>query len=317
MPPEHFHGVLVPVLTPFRSDLEPDKQRYSGFCRWLIEEGANGLAVFGTTSEANSMSVTERKGLLEHLVDSGVAPGVLMPGTGACAVPDAVDLTSHAVKLGCGGVLVLPPFYYKNQSDDGFFAYFCELIERVGDTRLKVYLYHFPQMSAAPISAALIARLRQRYPDTVVGLKDSSGDWAATKRLKAEFPEMAIFPSSETRLEEGLRLGMAGCISATANIQPRAIARFIDRRETPDAADWQHRIVTVRAILERYPPVCALKALMARDTGHADWAICRPPITSLPAEAAVRLFDELAGCGCYEPVGVESLQSRRRQTISQ
>jgi 4-hydroxy-tetrahydrodipicolinate synthase len=299
---QDFHGVVVPVLTPFRRNLEPDKARFAGFCRWLLDEGADGLAVFGTTSEANSMSVAERKTLLEHLVDSGIAPNLLMPGTGACAVPDAVDLTSHAVKLGCGGVLVLPPFYYKNQTDDGFLAYFSELIERVGDPRLKVYLYHFPQMSAAPISPALIARLRQRYPDSIAGLKDSSGDWAATKRLAAEFPDLAIFPSSESRLEEGLALGMAGCISGSANIQPRAIAAFIAGRKSADAT----RISTLRAVLERYPLVAALKALLARGTSHADWAVTRPPITPLPADAAARMFDELAACG-YEPVDPPSL----------
>ena len=306
MPAKSFHGVLVPVLTPFRRDLEPDRERFVALCRWLIDEGANGLAVFGTTSEANSMSLSERKGLIEHLVDNGIAPHLLMPGTGACAVPDAVDLTSHAVKLGCGGVLLLPPFYYKNQSDDGFFAYFSAVIERVGDPRLKVYLYHFPQMSAAPITPALIARLRQRYPDTIAGLKDSSGEWEATKRLAAEFPEMAIFPSTESRLNEGLALGMAGCISATANIQPRAIRTFIDSHGTPDAAAWDTRICTVRAILERYPTVASLKALLARDTGHADWAITRPPLTPLPADAAHRLFGELAASG-YEPAGLASM----------
>jgi len=307
MPPEHFHGVVVPVLTPFRRNLEPDKQRFAALCRWLTGEGVNGLAVFGTTSEANSMSVGERMALLEHLADTGIGPELLMPGTGACAVPDAVDLTSHAVKIGCGGVLMLPPFYYKNQSDEGFFAYFCEVIERVGDPRLKVYLYHFPQMSAAPISPALVARLRRRYPDAVVGLKDSSGDWEATKRLRAEFPEMAIFPSSETRLDEGLRLGMAGCISATANIQPRAIRKFIDSHGTPDAAALNQHISTVRTILERHPLVPALKALLARDTGDQDWAITRPPITQLPADAAARLLDELDASDCYEPVGLPNL----------
>ena len=307
MPTELFHGVVVPVLTPFRRDLEPDKERFAALCRWLVDEGADGLAVFGTTSEANSMTSSERKALLEHLVDSGIAPDVLMPGTGACAVPDAVDLTRHAVKLGCGGVLVLPPFYYKNQSDDGFFAYFSELIERVGDPRLKVYLYHFPQMSAAPISPALVARLRRRYPETIVGLKDSSGDWVATRKLAAEFPEMAIFPSSESRLDEGLRLGMAGCISATANVQPRAIRRLIDSHGTPEAAALNERISTVRAILERYPLISSLKALLARDTGHGEWAITRPPITPVPADAMARLFDELAACGCYEQVSLQRL----------
>jgi 4-hydroxy-tetrahydrodipicolinate synthase len=282
--PNTFSGVLVPALTPFATGLEPDADRFTRLCRWLLAEGANGLAIFGTTSEGNSLSVAERNRLLDRLVEDGIPAARLMPGTGACAIPDAVELTRHAAGLGAGGVLVLPPFYYKNQSDDGFFGYFSEIIQRLGDARLKLYLYHFPQMSAAPVSPALIARLLKSYPATIAGLKDSSGDWDGTKRLIAEFPDLAVFPSSESRLMEGLGLGAAGCISATANIQPGAIRKLIDAHGSDAAQGWHARISAVRSVVEGYPLIAALKAIMAHVTGDDGWLITRPPVTGL-AEA--------------------------------
>ncbi len=295
--PETFSGVLVPALTPFAGDLKPDAARFTQFCRWLLAEGANGLAVFGTTSEGNSLSVAERNGLLDHLVAEGVPAARLMPGTGACAVPDAVELTRHAVDLGAGGVLVLPPFYYKNQSDDGFFAYFSEIIQRIGDPRLRLYLYHFPQMSAAPISLALIERLAKAYPGTIAGLKDSSGDWEGTKRMIAAFPELAIFPSSESRLMEGLGLGAAGCISGTANIQPGPIARLIAAHGSDEARTWHDRISAVRAIIEPYPLIAALKAIVASKTDDDAWLQTRPPLTALGDDKRSDLMAALDASG--------------------
>lgn len=295
--PETFSGVLVPVLTPFARDLEPDAARFERICRWLLHEGAAGLAVFGTTSEGNSLTTAERCRLIDELVEAGIPAPRLMPGTGACALPDAVAMTRHAVEAGAGGVLVLPPFYYKNQADEGFFAYFSEIIERVGDPRLKLYLYHFPQMSAAPISPALVERLAKAYPATIAGLKDSSGDWEGTKQLIARFPDLAIFPSSEVRLMEGLGLGAAGCISATANIQPGPIARLIATHGSSEADDLHRRISTVRGIVEAYPFITACKAIMARQTGDDAWLQTRPPLTPLDEAHCDQLFATLDACG--------------------
>src|SRR5579862_8261992 len=164
--PQAFAGVLVPVLTPFTPAGEPDAGRFVSFCRWLLDEGADGLAVFGTTSEANSLSAGERMTLLEKLIDSGVSGAVLMPGTGCCALPDTVELTRHAVASGCMGVLLLPPFYYKGVGDDGLFAGIAELIQRVGDARLRVYLYHIPPMASVGFSLQLIGRLLEAFPGT-------------------------------------------------------------------------------------------------------------------------------------------------------
>ena len=158
MDPQRLRGVLAPVVTPFTADLRPDPTRLARHCRWLLSNDV-GLAVFGTNSEANSLTVGEKLALLDALIDSGVPPARMMPGTGCCAFPDTVELTRRAVSHGCGGVLMLPPFYYKAVSDDGLFASYAEVIERVADARLRIYLYHIPPVSQVPISLALIDRL--------------------------------------------------------------------------------------------------------------------------------------------------------------
>ena len=159
-------GVFVPALTPFTATLEPDTARFQAYCRWLLEQGADGLAVFGTTSEATSLSLAERQALLEKLIEVGIPAGKLLPGTGLPALPETVALTRHALAQGCAGVLMLPPFYYKNLSDDALAEAYAATIDRVGDPRLKLYLYHIPQMSGVPITLGVIERLLRRYPQT-------------------------------------------------------------------------------------------------------------------------------------------------------
>jgi 4-hydroxy-tetrahydrodipicolinate synthase len=179
-------GVLSPVVTPFKADLSPNPERFVRQCRWLLSQDV-GLAVFGTNSEANSLSVDERIALLDQLADAGIDPSRMMPGTGCCALPDTVRLTAHAVKLGCAGVLMLPPFYYKGVSNDGLYASFAEVIERVGDPRLRVYLYHIPPVAQVPITLGLTERLLKTYPAQTAGIKDSSGDWNNTKSFLDAF----------------------------------------------------------------------------------------------------------------------------------
>src|SRR5512134_3300610 len=201
-------GVLSPVVTAFRPDLAADSERFVRQCRWLLSQDV-GLAVFGTNSEANSLSVDEKIDLLDRLVGAGLDPARMMPGTGHCALPDSVRLTAHAVKLGCGGVLMLPPFYYKGVSDDGLFRNFAEIIERVGDRRLRVYLYHIPPVAQVPITLSLIERLLKAYPDSVAGMKDSSGDWNNNKAMLDAFAAggFDVFAGSETFLLANMRDG--------------------------------------------------------------------------------------------------------------
>ena len=283
-----FHGVLVPALTPFGAELAVDRPAFLGFCRWLLEEGANGLAVFGTTSEANSLSLPERRSLLEELVEKGIPAARLMPGTGASNLPDAAELTRHAVEAGAPGVLLLPPFYYKNVPEDGVFAYYAEVIERVGDVRLKVFLYHIPQMSGVPITHALIARLVKAYGPVIAGLKDSSGSWESTAGFLKEFPDLAIFPASERFVVQGLAAGAAGCISASANFQAGDIRRLID------SGEGNERVSRVRSVFEKFPLIPALKAAIAHRLSNAGWRATRPPLAPLPKAQAKELIEALA-----------------------
>jgi 4-hydroxy-tetrahydrodipicolinate synthase len=295
-------GVLSPVVTPFKSDLSPDADRLVSHCQWLLSNDVS-LAVFGTNSEANSLSVDEKLGLLDHLVGAGVTPARMMPGTGCCAITDSVRLTAHAVKLGCAGVLMLPPFYYKGVSDEGLFRNFCEIIERVGDTRLRIYLYNIPPVSQVAITVALIERLLKSYPGIIAGAKDSSGDWDNTKAYLDNFAGHGfdVFPGAETFLLQGLRNGAVGCISATANVNPRAISRLFASWKDADADAQQQRLNEVRGIFARYPMIPSLKAAIAHHSGDASWLTVRPPLVELTSKQRSSLVSELDAAGFSMP----------------
>jgi 4-hydroxy-tetrahydrodipicolinate synthase len=287
-------GVLSPVVTPFKADLSPDPERFVGQCRWLLSQNV-GLAVFGTNSEANSLSLDERIDLLDGLVGAGIDPARMMPGTGCCALTDSVRLTAHAVKLGCAGVLMLPPFYYKGVSDDGLFASFAEVIERVGEARLRVYLYHIPPVAQVPITLGLVERLLEAYPAQTAGMKDSSGDWGNTKAFLDAFAPAGfdVFAGSETFLLQNMRHGGRGCISATANVHPGPIARLYETWRGADADAQQARLDEIRGVFQKFPMIPALKAAIAHHGGDGGWATVRPPLVALTGEQATALVAEL------------------------
>lgn len=275
-------GVFSPVITPFAADLSPDAAKLVRHCRWLISQDV-GLAVFGTNSEANSMSVAEKMTLLDALVEAGVPGDRMMPGTGCCALTDTVELTRHAVKQGAGGALMLPPFYYKGVSDDGLFASYAEVIERVGNDRLRIYLYHIPQVSQVPISLSLIERLLKAYPGVIAGIKDSSGDWDNTKAMLERFQPQGfdVFAGSESFLLANMRGGGAGCITATGNVNPGAIAKLYQTWQQPDADAQQKALDAVRATFQKFPMIPALKAAVAHFADDAGYAAVRPPLVKL------------------------------------
>src|SRR3989442_10549937 len=190
-------GVLAPVVTPFKADLAPDRERFIAHCNWLLSQNC-GLAVFGTNSEANSLSMEERAMLLDELVAAGVDPSRMMPGTGCCSIMETVKLTARAVGNGCAGVLMLPPFYYKDVSEEGLYRYFSEVVQRVGDARLKIYLYHIPPVAVVGITTGLVERLLKAYPNVIAGMKDSSGDWNNTKTFLDAFGVRARHGDSVT-----------------------------------------------------------------------------------------------------------------------
>jgi len=272
-PRPFLRGVLSPVVTPFGPNLDVDLKRFVAHCRWLLEHGCDGLAIFGTNSEANSLTVQEKIEALDALVEAGVDPGRLMPGTGACAIGDAVALTKHAAAKGCAGVLMLPPFYYKGVTDDGLASYFSEVVERVGDPKLRVYLYHIPPVAQVGISIDLIDRLRREWPQTFVGIKDSSGDWNNTRAVLEAFAAdgFQVFAGSEDFLLANLRHGGVGCITATGNVNPAAIADLFRSWEEPGADGRQKAITHTRSLFQKFPMIPALKSAIAHYAGDSDW----------------------------------------------
>lgn len=295
-------GVLSPVVTPFGADGAPSPARLLDHCRWLLSQDV-GLAVFGTNSEGNSLSLVEKRQLLDHLAAGGIPGQRLMPGTGTCAIPETVELTRHAVQLGCAGVLVLPPFYYKGTGDEGLFAYFARVIEEVADARLRVYLYHIPPVAQVGIGPALIERLLKAYPGVVAGIKDSSGDVSNTALLLREFQPAGfdVFAGNETLLLSTLRGGGAGCITATGNVNPAAIAQLYRSWQAPDADAQQAQLDAVRAAFQAFPIIAAMKWALARATGDASWAQVRPPLVALAPDQAQALAQRLDALGFAMP----------------
>lgn len=292
-----FSGVLSASLTPMDANMEPDHKALENHCRWLLKNGCDGLAILGTTGEANSYSMHERKEIIQILVESGIPAAKMMPGTGCCALEDTVSLTRVAVNSGAGGVLMLPPFYYKNVSDDGLFAYYSEVIQRLGDDKLKIYLYHFPQMSGVPINLELIARLRKAYPDTVVGMKDSSGNFENMQPIMKEFPGFVFLSGADDLLLPVLKAGGHGCITACSNIAAPLLAKvYADWTNGVEATEEHQKLVGLRNVMGDYVLFSAIRALMARHTGLDEWLNIRLPLQKLSdsdSQALFREFDKL------------------------
>jgi 4-hydroxy-tetrahydrodipicolinate synthase len=295
-------GVLSPVVTPFKSDYSPDAPRFVRHCRWLVSNNV-GLAVFGTNSEGNSLSVEERMALLENLVEAGIDPARMMPGTGCCALSDSVRLSSHAIKLGCAGVLMLPPFYYKGVSDEGLYRNFAQVIEQVGDARLRIYLYQIPPVSQVGIGVALIERLLKNYPRNIAGIKDTSGDWTYTKSVLDAFAKTGfdVFAGTETILLATMRGGGAGCISATANVNPAPIHKLFGTWNGADADAQQENLNAIRSTFQKYPMIPALKQAIAHWSNDPGWTKVRPPLVELTEDQKNAFVTDLKQRGFHMP----------------
>jgi 4-hydroxy-tetrahydrodipicolinate synthase len=288
-----YGGVNAAVLTAMRDDLSIDLDRMARHCRWLLANGCNGLGVLGTTGEANSLGISERVAVMEGLVERGIPARAMLPGAGTTAIPDTVLLTKRAAELGCPGVLLLPPFFYKNPSVDGLVAYFSEVIERTGGAT-KIYLYHFPAQSAVPITVDLIARLSAKYPGVVKGVKDSSGDFANTRAYVDHFAKdgFEVYCGDDSSLRDLLAIGGAGCITAAANVGCAVSARVY-----AGDGEAQTALSAIRKAVTSEPLIPALKALVARNTSDPAWLNIRPPHLRLSAEAHARL------CATFDAVG--------------
>jgi 4-hydroxy-tetrahydrodipicolinate synthase len=293
-----FGGVNAAVLTAMNDDLSIDLDRMAAHCRWLLANGCNGLGVLGTTGEANSLGINERIAVLEGLIARGIPAAKMMPGTGTTALTDTVLLTRKAEELGCRGALLLPPFYYKNPSDDGLLAYFNEVIQRVGGS-IKLYLYNFPQQSAIPFGVDFIGRLLKANPGKVKGIKDSSGSYENGLAYVENFARegFEVYAGDDTLLKPLLEKGAAGCITAASNVNCATGAQVYAGWNTPAGVAAHDILSATRKAVISVPLISGLKALVARNTGNPAWENIRPPHLKLTAAQKQSLFTAFDACG--------------------
>ena len=269
-------GVWCATLTPLSGDGRPDHARLAAHVRRIFAAGVDGIALFGTTGEGQSFSVAERRAGLEALLAAGIEPSRILAGTGCAALPETIELTRHAVMCGCAGALVLPPFFFKDVSPEGVYASYARIAESVADARLRLYLYHIPQVSGVAIPDEAIARLERAYPTLLAGVKDSECNLEHSLRLLASFPKLSIFVGFEPHLPAALAAGGAGTICGIANLYPRLIRRLYDHANDPRHRDDLARVERFIAVLENYPLFPAFKALQAELTRDPAWSALRP-----------------------------------------
>ncbi|MEO3474982.1 dihydrodipicolinate synthase family protein [Roseomonas sp. CAU 1739] len=300
-----YGGVNAAVLTAMGPDLTPDLDRMAAHARWLLANGCNGLGVLGTTGEANSFGLHERKAILEGLIARGIPAAKMMPGTGCASLTDSVELTKHARDAGCPGVLMLPPFYYKAPSDDGLFAYFSEVIQRVGGG-VKVYLYHFPQQSAVPFTLDLLGRLIKAFPGTINGVKDSSGDYANMLAMVKAFAAdgFEVYSGSDEFLQQILAEGGAGCITAASNGNSHWGGIVYAKRTGPEADAAQATLTATRRAATSVPLIPGLREIIARSTGDAGWRVIRPPHLPLTQEQGDKVWAAWTAAGAIPLPGM-------------
>lgn len=296
MPSSRIRGVLAPVLTPFTRTLDPDIKHFVAFCRVLSSLDI-GLVPFGSASEGTSLGTDEKIAMLDAMTAAGLDMSRVMPSIGSCSLMEAARLAAQAVDQGCCGVLVLPPFYYKNITEDGLFRFYADVIQRVGDNRLRLYLCHIPRHTQIPLSLSLLDRLVKAYPSVVVGIKDNSGEWSSMQSILSAFPGFDVFSGSETSLLKLMRAGGTGCIAPNANVNGAAMVELMRRWREPGAESLQEALVAFRVATQDFPMIAALKALVARACGDVGWRLTRPPLMDLSIEAEDEMVRRLERAG--------------------
>lgn len=290
-------GVFAASVTPLKKDFSIDHEALLKHCNWLLANGNNGICFMGTTGEANSFSIEERIAALDYLIEQGIPAHLLLVGTGCCALPDTIRLTKHAVSKQVGGVLMLPPFYYKGLSDDGLLRYFQLVIEAVASKDLKIYLYHFPKLTGVPFSVPFVKDLVGRYPDTVVGMKDSGGDMVNMETLLNEIPGFKLYSGTEKYLLNVLKAKGAGVISATTNLTGLMAAAVYQQKDNPEANELQNKLSEARSAFEGPAFPSSVKQVLAKRQGNNDWLNIRPPNSNLTPQQLIDLESRLAAIG--------------------
>ena len=290
-------GLWCATLSPLDKRGAFDAARLANHAQRLFAAGVDGIAPFGTTGEGQSFSVAERRAGLDALLAAGIAPQRILAATGCAALPDAIELTRHAIAAGCAGALVLPPFFFKDVTDEGIYAAYAGLIDGVGDNRLRLYLYHIPQVSGVGLSVAMVSRLAAAYPAIVAGVKDSSGSFDNSRALVAALPQLSIFVGHEPHLPALRKLGGAGTICGIANLYPRLMRRLYDSSLDSSPGAELPLIESFIAALMRFPIFGALKSLQAELSGDASWRALRAPLLPLSAADARALDQAVAAAG--------------------
>jgi len=289
-------GVLTAALTPLDKNLNADYARLVKHLQWLLKRGNDGIGLLGTTGEANSFSVDERKRILEAVLDGGIPSNKLLVGTGCCSITDTVVLSRHAHSKNVGGILLLPPFYYKKISDAGLENYIAKLLDRVGENKVQIYLYHFPQLSAVPFTVNLIERLVSKYPHNIIGMKDSGGDWSNMEAVLKAIPGFRLYTGNEKFLLPVLKAGGAGCISGNTNFTSPQAAAVYEAWKKGSGEEEQARLTMLHGALATYPstgPIGTLKYIFAKLSGINDWLNVRPPNVILTPEEGFQLEQKL------------------------
>jgi len=289
-------GVYAASLTPMTAALEPDLPRLIAHSNWLLANGCDGLGILGTTGEANSLTLTQRRRVIDAAIDA-LPKERLMPGVGSCALADVVELTKACLAGGVHHVLCLPPFYYKGVPDAGVEAFFATVIDRVADARLRLYLYNFPQLTGYPFPVSLVERLKARFGATIAGMKDSSGDWSNMKLFAESVPDFKVFAGTEQYLNDILSVGGAGCISATTNLTGPWAKAVLDAKGGAAKAKAQETLTALRLTIQAKPLIPALKGLMQALTGDVAWSHIAPPNAPLSAAEIAAMRDGLDRLG--------------------
>jgi 4-hydroxy-tetrahydrodipicolinate synthase len=287
---EQFKGIYAASLTPLNSDLTCDYAAYADHCKDLIAQGCSGVVLFGTTGEGSSFSVAERQKGIQAIVDRGIDPQKIIVSVGCPSIEDTVQLTQTALLAQCAAVLMMPPFFFKNVSDGGIIAFYREVIQKVNNPELKIFLYHIPQLSGVRISLDVIRTLHGEFPSTVIGMKESEGNLELVRAILKEFPHFQLLVGNETMIADAVSLGAVGGVSGIANICPQLICSLYK------STDRQAEIEAFMGILGSHPFISATKSVLEQQKG-ACWSFLRPPLAPLTSEHKLHFNKEFQKLG--------------------
>ncbi|RZO44733.1 MAG: dihydrodipicolinate synthase family protein [Proteobacteria bacterium] len=294
-----FSGIYTASLTPLTSTYEPNLPALVSHVEQLFESGSDGVAILGSTGEANSLTIEQRLDIISYCGRT-LAPERLMMGTGSCALQDAIRLTQASIEAGVFSVLVIPPFYYKPQSDESVIRYYSELISSVDDSRLRIIFYNFPKLSGYNFSTEILQEFKERFGDIAAGIKDSSGNWENMLSITKNVPNFMVYSGTETLLLNILREGGAGCITASANLlapECQLVYQAWRNDQQNTAEQVQKELTVLRKALESYQFVSELKGLMALHTGSEHWQEMLPPFIPLLPSQVRELSEKINDLG--------------------